>query len=278
MKILITGAKGMLGYALQKVLAEGHQIICSDIDDFDITDVHSTLRWITNVQPQVVIHSAGYTNVDGCENNIELAYRVNGLGARNVAAVCSELDAAMIYISSDYVFDGRKSEPYREYDQVNPLSIYGKSKLLGETLVKEMLNRHYIIRTSWLFGPNGKNFVTSMLQLSREMKNIKVVNDQVGSPTYTFDLAQAVKILLTGPYYGTYHITNSDYCSWYDFAQEIFRLAGINNQVFPTTTEQLNRPAPRPAYSVLDNYLWKNEGFQILRSYKEALREYMESL
>lgn len=275
MKVLITGANGMLGHALKTVLSGEHQLICADIDEFDVTDIDNTVRWITGVGPQTVIHAAAYTDVDGCESNADQAYRINGLGARNVAVACNRLDARMVYISSDYVFDGTNVKPYKEYDSVDPLNVYGKSKLLGENLVKEMLQRHCIVRTSWLYGPNGRNFVTTMLQMGQKMKELKVVKDQIGSPTYTVDLAEGIAKLINGPYYGTYHVTNSGECSWYDLAREIFQLTGVDIKVNPTTTEEFNRPAPRPAYSVLDNHMWRLEGFQQSRSYKEALREYL---
>ncbi|MBZ4687976.1 MAG: rfbD [Clostridiales bacterium] len=278
MKILVTGSDGMLGSDLVDVLSQENEVIAATLNDFDITDIDKTLSWLKNSKPDIVIHSAAYTDVDGCESNIDTAYKVNGLGARNIALACNELDAAMVYISTDYVFDGEKGTAYTEFDDTNPLSIYGKSKLAGENYVKSLLNRYYIVRTSWLYGKNGKNFVTTMINLSKKMDELKVVNDQIGSPTYTPDLAKAVSQLIRKPTYGIYNITNSDYCSWFDYAREIFKIANINIKVYPTTTEEFNRPAPRPKYSVLDNYCWKLEGYKPLRSYREALKEYIISL
>ncbi|KXG76279.1 dTDP-4-dehydrorhamnose reductase [Thermotalea metallivorans] len=275
MKILVTGASGMLGHDLVKVLCKEHEVVKASSYDFDITDIDKTVLWVKNLKPQIVIHAAAYTEVDGCESNVDIAYKVNALGARNVAVACNEIGASMVYISSDYVFDGLKGQAYKEFDNTNPLSIYGKSKLAGENYVREVLDRFYIVRTSWLYGLNGKNFVTTMINLSKTKRELNVVNDQIGSPTYTFDLAKAIEKLIEKQTYGVFHITNSDYCSWYDYAKEIFDITHINIKVNPITTEELNRPAPRPKYSVLENYCWKLEGYTPLRSYKEALREYI---
>lgn len=279
LKILITGANGMLGCDLQKALSKDHELILGTIDKFDITDIDATIDFMKVSKPDVVIHAAAYTDVDGCESNVDHAYRVNALGARNVAVGCQYIDAAMVYISTDYVFDGEKGSSYTEFDATNPLSIYGKSKLEGENYVRKICNKHYIVRTSWLFGKNGKNFITTMLNLAETRDEISVVDDQMGSPTYTLDLAKAISQLIAKPTYGTFHITNSDYCSWYQFAKEIFETAGVKKiKVNRISTEELNRPAPRPKYSVLDNYCWRLEGYNKLRSYKEALKEYISTL
>ncbi|KGG79735.1 spore coat protein [Caloranaerobacter azorensis H53214] len=279
MKILITGADGMLGSDLQKVLKKDHELILGTIDIFDITDIDTTINFIKINKPDLVIHAAAYTDVDGCESNIDQAYRVNALGARNIAVGCNYTDAAMVYISTDYVFDGQKGNSYTEFDATNPLSVYGKSKLEGENFVKRICDRHYIVRTSWLFGKNGKNFITTMLKLAEIRDEISVVDDQVGSPTYTLDLAKAISQLIAKPTYGTFHITNSDYCSWYQFAKEIFEIAGKSKiRVNRISTEELNRPAPRPKYSVLNNYCWHLQGYDKIRSYKEALREYISTI
>jgi len=275
MKILVTGSQGMLGYDLGRVLSGEHQVISTDIDNLDITNLDQTLAIIRNINPDTVIHAAADTNVDGCESNIDLAFQVNGLGARNVAIACQETGASMTYFSSDYVFNGEKGSPYLEYDLTNPISIYGQSKLWGEMLVKEVLPRHRIIRTSWLFGSNGKNFVTTMLDLAKKTPELRVVNDQIGSPTYTLDLARAISQMLAKPLWGTFHLTNSDTCSWYDFAVEIFALSGMKVNINPICSDELIRPAPRPQYSVLENYMWKLEGYTPLRSYKNALAEFM---
>jgi len=184
----------------------------------------------------------------------------------------------MVYICTDYVFDGLKGTSYYEYDQTNPLSVYGKTKHVDEVYICDTLNKFYIVRTSWLYGYNGPNFVTTMLNLAKTNDKISVVNDQIGSPTYTVDLATAIANLIKKPVYGIYHITNSEYCSWYEFAKEIFKQANLEIGLEPVTTEEFPRPAPRPKYSVLENYNWKMEGFPQIRSYKKALTDYMKLL
>lgn len=279
MRILVTGANGMLGSDMVKVCSSQHETIGVGSSDFDITNIESTIKYIKAAKPEVIIHSAAYTDVDGCESNPDKAFRVNGLGARNIAVAAQGVGSAVAYISTDYVFDGYKTSPYFEYDTVNPLSVYGRSKLEGENYVKEFATKHYIIRTSWLYGKNGKNFVKTMLELSRTTNELNVVNDQVGSPTYTPDLAAAIKQLVESRCYGTYHITNSDHCSWFQFAQKIFELAGIcHMKLKPVNTEEYSRPAPRPKNSVLRKFNWRLNGFDELRSYKEAMREYIQEL
>lgn len=279
MHILITGSGGMLGHALTAVLSQQHKLTGLDLPGLDITNLSAVKSAVSFHQPGLVINAAAYTDVDGCETNIDHAFAVNALGPRNLAVVCNELNIPLVHISTDYIFDGTGSVPYKESDQPNPQSVYGKSKLLGEQQVRELTDKHYIIRTSWLYGRHGRNFVDTMLRLAREQDEISVVNDQVGSPTYSVDLAEAIAGLITEPAYGTYHITNSGACSWYEFALEIFRQAGIEQiKVKPITTEELNRPATRPRYSVLDNYIWRLQGKKPLRHYKEALKDYLESL
>ena len=279
MGVLVTGYKGMLGTDLMKVLQEEHEVIGADIEECDITDIKSTIGFISDVRPDVVIHSAAYTNVDGCETDVELAYRVNALGPRNVAVACSQINAAMVYISTDYVFDGNKGSSYMEDDATNALSVYGKSKLAGENYVRTLLNKHYIVRTQWLYGVHGRNFVRTMLSLAKERDEINVVDDQFGSPTFTLDLAKAIMELIEAPSYGIYHITNSGVVTWNQFTKDIFEIAGIENvNVVPITTEEINRPAMRPKYSPLENFNWKLNGQVELRSYKEALRDYIKEI
>lgn len=276
MKILVTGARGMLGTDLMTVLRERHEVVGMDIEELDITDINQTLGILRENNPDVVINCAAYTNVDGCESNEELAYRVNAIGPRNIAVACNDIGAAMVHISTDYVFPGNSSKPYREDDSVGPKSVYGLSKLAGEGNVRSLCTRHFIVRTSWLFGVNGPNFVKTMLRLAKENLELSVVNDQTGSPTYTPDLAAALADLITQPVYGTYHLTNSGTCTWYQFTREILDEAGITGvEVKPITTEELNRPAPRPAYSVMDNLNWRLNGFLPLRHYRESLKDYL---
>lgn len=276
MKILIIGAEGMLGHDLEDVLSIENEINTTTIDTLDITDLEKTIQTVTKINPDVLVHAAAFTDVDGSESNPDLAYKVNALGTRNVAVACQAAESALVYICTDYVFDGNKGDVYYEYDETNPLGVYGRTKLAGEVYLRDILNKFYIVRTSWLYGFHGPNFVTTMLNLAETNDIISVVNDQIGSPTYTVDLARAISELIKKPAYGIYHITNSEHCSWYEFAREIFDIAGIEIDLKPVSTEEFPRPAPRPKYSVLENYNWKMEGFRPIRSYKEALRDYMK--
>jgi dTDP-4-dehydrorhamnose reductase len=286
MKILITGC-GMLGYDLCRVL-ENEELFCLDINEptfqapnfqiCDITNFEKTYRTITKINPEIVIHTAAWTDVDGAEKNQENAYRLNIIGTRNVALSCQRFDASMIYISSDYVFDGEKKEPYIEFDKANPVSVYGKSKYYGEIIVQQLVNKFFIVRSSWLYGVNGKNFVKTILNLAKEKKELKIVNDQVGCPTHTKDFASAIKALFSTGLYGIYHITNSDTCSWYDFAKQIIKSLGSSCKVLPTTSEKLNRPAKRPKNSVLKNFMWELNGFKPLENWRQALKNYLEEI
>ncbi|MDP3066435.1 MAG: dTDP-4-dehydrorhamnose reductase [Methanobacteriaceae archaeon] len=275
MKVLIIGSEGMLGHDLVDVLGKENQISTTTIDTLDITDLEKTIKTVKGFNPDVVVHAAAFTDVDGSEDNADLAYQVNVIGTRNVAVACQRSYSALVYIGTDYVFDGTNGRSYYEYDQTNPLGVYGKTKYLGEVAVRDLLDHFYIVRTSWLHGYHGPNFVTTMLRLAQTMDEINVVADQIGSPTYTVDLAQCIARLIKKPAYGIYHVTNSDHCSWYEYAQLIFEIAGVEVKLNPLTTEEFGSPAPRPHYSVLENYHWKMEGFPKNRSYKEAVKEYM---
>jgi len=275
MKIMIIGSEGMLGHDLVDVLSE-HELSTTTIETLDITDIDNTIRTVKKNNPDILVHAAAFTDVDGSESNPDLAYKVNALGTRNVAVACQKADCAMVYICTDYVFDGTSNSTYYEYDQSKPLGVYGKTKYAGEVYIRDILNKFYIIRTSWLYGYHGPNFVNTMLNLAKTTDNISVVNDQIGSPTYTVDLANAIALLIKKPSYGIYHITNSDYCSWYDFAKEIFKQSNVEVNLKPVTTEEYPRPASRPKFSVLENYNWKMEGYPKIRSYKEALTDYLK--
>lgn len=275
---MIIGSEGMLGHDLVDVLSANHDISTTTIWTLDITDIDKTIETVRNINPDVVVHAAAFTDVDGSESKADLAYHVNALGTRNVAVACRETDSALVYICTDYVFDGDKGSPYYEYDQTNPLSVYGKTKHLGEVYIRDLLDKFYIVRTSWLYGFHGPNFITTMLKLAKTHDKISVVSDQIGSPTYTLDLAKSIAQLIEKPAYGIYHITNSDHCSWFEYAQLIFEIAGKNVELNPVTTEKFGSPAPRPKYSVLENYNWKMEGYDKIRSYKEALKDYMSLL
>ncbi|RJR15885.1 MAG: dTDP-4-dehydrorhamnose reductase [Nitrospiraceae bacterium] len=273
MKIALTGSDGMLGSDLCRVFSDV-KMTAFTLKDFDITNLDASVAAIRDVKPDYVIHAAAYTNVDGSEKDPDTAYLVNGIGTRNVTMACEETGCPIIYISSDYVFDGTKNEPYNEWDIPNPISHYGLSKLLGERYVTSLTNRFYIVRTSWLYGKKGKNFVDTISRLLMERNEIDVVTDQVGSPTYTLDLAIKLKELI-GRGYGTYHITNSSYCSWYDFAVEIARLRSSSSEIRKTTSDIFNLPARRPAFSVLNNTMLRLEGISEARPWKEALKEYL---
>ena len=277
MNVVVCGAGGMLATDVIEVLNhKGYRLTALDINDLDITNLYKVRKTLQQLQPDLIVNAAAYTNVDECESQPDLAYRVNCLGPRNLAIAAEEIGAAVVHISTDYVFGGAGDTPFREYDPVNPMSVYGKSKLDGEIAVRQSCRRHYIVRTSWLFGVHGNNFVRTMLRLAGEKEVVAVVNDQLGSPTYTCDLADAIASLIETAAYGTYHITNSEACTWFEFVKEIFRQAGVERvKVEPISTEQLNRPANRPRYSVLDNYMWKMDGHAPLRSYKEALNDYL---
>ena len=275
MKVALTGANGMLGHDMANAFGDKN-VVALTHKDLDVTHLDNTLSLIRDIRPDYLIHAAAYTDVDGCEGEPEKAYLVNGIGTRNIAMACEENDCPIIYISTDYVFDGNKKEPYNEWDQTNPINKYGLSKLLGENYVSSLTNRFYIARTSWLYGKKGKNFVETILKLIEERDEIEVVDDQVGSPTYTLDLATSIKELL-GRGYGTYHITNSGHCSWYEFAVEIARLKGSSTKVKPVTSDKFNRPARRPSYSVLENTMLGIEGIEKPRHWKDALAEYLNS-
>lgn len=276
MKILITGSNGMLGHDLINVLGKKHDLVPTTSKTLDITDKKQTIEYICDKKPDIVINSAAYTDVDGCEENQDLAYSVNAQGVRNLALACREIDCALLHISTDYVFDGTATEPIREDGQIGPISVYGKSKLEGEEAIQEILDKYFIVRTAWLYGINGRNFPKTMLELAENHKEIKVVYDEVGSPTYTLDLAEGISQLIETDYYGIYHLTNSGHCSWCEFARYIFEISKKDVDVVPVTASEFARPAPRPSYSVLENRNWIEKGFKPLRNYRQAINEYIE--
>lgn len=273
MKVVLTGADGMLGSDIQKVFSD-IDIIPYTLKDFDVTDLEKSGAYIRNARPDYVIHAAAFTDVDRSEQNHEEAYLINGIGTRNIVMACEEMKCPLIYISTDYVFDGLKGEAYMEWDKQNPVNKYGISKLLGEQFVLSLTNRFYIVRTSWLYGKNGKNFVDTIIRLLSEKDEIDVVNDQFGSPTYTYDLAVKLRELM-GRGYGIYHITNTSHCSWHEFAVEIAKIKRINKKINSTTSDKFKRPAKRPSFSVLGNTMLKLEGIKELRPWKEALADYL---
>lgn len=273
MKILVTGAKGQLGREIEKQGTK-HELILTDRHILNIADGSAVLSFMQDVKPEAVIHCAAYTQVDKAEEDIDEAFRVNVVGAQNVAAGCLEIGARLVYISTDYVFDGLGKSAYREFDPVNPQTVYGRTKWQGEEIVRQILGRHYILRTAWLYG-DGNNFVRTMLKLAENHHELQVIHDQIGTPTSTVDLAKMIFTLLPSDAYGTYHATCQGHCSWYDFACEIFKQVNRSVRVVPVTTEEFPRPAKRPAYSVLDNYMLRMTVGDTMRFWQEALKAYL---
>lgn len=274
MKIVVTGANGQLGREVAEQGKGLHELVLVGHDDLDICDGNAVKAFFNEIQPDAVINCAAYTNVDQAESDFDGAFKVNVIGSQNLAAACLEVGAKLVHVSTDYVFDGSGSESYREYDQVSPLGVYGKTKFIGENMVREILGRHYIVRTAWLYG-EGNNFVRTMLKLAKTNDTLRVVNDQIGTPTSTVDLTRTIFKLLASDSYGTYHATCQGQCSWYDFAVEIFKQANKKITVIPVTSEEFPRPAKRPAYSVLDNYMLKMTVGDPMRNWQEALAEYL---
>lgn len=275
MKIFLTGANGQLGRELQKRLT-GTDFMATDLPEMDITDVETVSAMIGDYKPDVVIHCAAYTQVDAAEEKMDLAWRINVIGAQNVAMACRSVNASMVYISTDYVFDGKLGRFYTEFDAVNPLGVYGKSKYAGEVLARQANERLYVLRTAWLYG-EGPNFVRTMLKLGQERDELQVVNDQYGCPTSTVDLAEAVLRIIGTGRYGTYHVVGSGVTTWHGFARKVFELSGNTRvRVMPVTTEQFVRPALRPAYSPLDTRLLRLALGWSPRPWEEALTEYLQ--
>jgi len=276
MRVLVTGAAGMLGRALCESLKEAHTVTGVDITDFDLSETSCTAM-IVKTRPEIVCHLAAFTHVDGCETDPEKAYRFNVVATRNVAVACKEAKCPMLYVSTDYVFDGQADRPYSEDDKPGPLNMYGRTKLIGEWFVDRIVSHNYTVRSSWLFGERGRNFVEKILTLAGEKEFLEVVDDQRGSPTYTKDLALALKKIIETKKFGIYHVTNNGECSWYDFAVSICKQAGIKGCTIKRIKTSLSaRPANRPAYSVLDNKTYAQTFGGYLRSWEEALEEYLD--
>jgi len=276
---LVTGALGQLGRAVMaEVAARGQTACATDIPELCVEDLESVRRWIGEQQPKVVLHVGAWTDVDGCERQPDKADEVNGRGTANVARVCAESGVGLVYISTDFVFDGAGTRPYREDDRPDPISAYGRSKLLGELGVLEQSRPDfYIMRTSWVFGPGGKNFPAAILARARSGQPLRVVADQVGRPTMTHDLAAAMLDLCSsGAEAGVYHVSNDGECSWQTFASDIIQAAGLDVEVGIMDSSELDRPAPRPAYSVLDTTKLAAVRGAPLPHYRDALRRYLE--
>lgn len=279
MKVLVTGVKGQLGYDVMAELAKRNiEAIGVDIDEMDITDKISVEKVIGEAAPDVVVHCAAYTAVDAAEDNEALCRRVNADGTRNIAEVCKKLDCKMVYISTDYVFDGQGTRPWEPDDERHPLNVYGQTKYEGELAVQENLSKYFIVRIAWVFGKNGKNFVKTMLKLAETHDKLTVVNDQFGSPTYTYDLARLLVDMIQTDKYGIYHATNEGICTWYEFACEIFRQAGVKIEVTPVPASEYPAKAKRPENSRLDKSKLTENGFERLPSWQDALGRYLNEI
>lgn len=278
MKILITGANGQLGKELTKQYSNKNvELILTDAKELDITNTRLVNEFILNHKPNVIINCAAHTQVDKCETEVDLAFKINTIGPKNLAQASYMVGADIVQISTDYVFDGEGNCDLTEFDKTNPKSVYGVTKLYGEEFIKNLNPRHYIVRTAWLYG-DGNNFVETMLNLSKTNKVLKVVNDQIGTPTNTVDLARVIIKLVEDKNYGLFHCTCKGKASWYEFAKEIFRIKNIDVEVVPCTTEEFPRPAKRPKYSVLRNYMLELTTGDITRDWREALEEYLKQV
>lgn len=276
MKILVTGVNGQLGYDVVKELEKReHQAVGVDRKEMDLTSTEQIKECIENVNPEAIIHCAAYTAVDKAEDEEELCRRVNAIATKEIAECAKKLDIPMIYISTDYVFDGTKDGEYTEEDIPNPINVYGKTKYEGEVYVQELLEKYYIVRISWVFGENGNNFIDTMLRLAKERDSLNVINDQVGSPTYTKDLSRLLVDMIETDKYGIYHATNEGYCTWYEFAKEIFKVTNVDIQVNPINTSEYPTKAKRPINSKINKHKLVENELLILRDWKKALDDYI---
>lgn len=281
MRVLVTGVKGQLGYDVMNELAKrGYEGIGVDVEEMDITDSSAVERVMREAKADKVVHCAAWTAVDAAEDQVELCRKVNALGTENIAKMCGELDLPMIYLSTDYVFDGEGTRPWEPDDPVvEPLNVYGQTKYEGEQAVEKYAPKHYIVRIAWVFGVNGKNFIKTMLNLGKTHDTLTVVNNQIGTPTYTYDLAKLLVDMLEKEEYGKYHVTNEGgFISWYDFAKEIFRQAGINVNVIPVSAEEYKAKAKRPSNSRMEKKKLDEHGFDRLPTWQDALSRYLEVL
>ena len=289
MKIIITGAKGQLGSQIVDILNKGYselgpidgayknaEIIGIDVKELDITDVEAVRQFMKNENPQIVINPAAYTSVDKCESNEDIAFKVNSIGARNIAIACEEVGAKLVQVSTDYVFEGNATVPYKEYDMPSPVSVYGKTKLAGENYIKEFCSKYFIVRTAWLYGYNANNFVKTIMKAAKEKGHLDVVDDQRGNPTNAEDLAHHLLKIAVTDEYGVYHCTGEGECSWYDFAKEIVEYANIDCTVAPVTSGKINRAAKRPSFSSLDNMMLRCTAGNEMREWSEALKTFIE--
>ena len=279
MKVLVTGVKGQLGYDVVNELEKrGHEAVGVDIQEMDITDAESVKNVIGEAAPDAVIHCAAYTAVDAAEDNVEICRKVNADGTQYIANMCKTLDIPMIYISTDYVFDGQGERPWLPEDDRAPLNVYGQTKYEGELAVQNTLDKYFIVRIAWVFGVNGKNFIKTMLNLGKTRDKLTVVNDQFGSPTYTYDLARLLVDMIQTDKYGIYHATNEGICTWYEFACEIFKQAGLKVEVAPVTADQYPAKAKRPSNSRMSKDKLEENGFERLPSWQDALGRYLKEI
>jgi dTDP-4-dehydrorhamnose reductase len=280
MKVIVLGSKGMLARDLMVALTEKHATFFFDQDQVDITNKERVFDVVGAMKPDLVINCAAYNQVDQAETDREAAFRVNGNGVQHVAIACKEFGSVLCHFSTDYVFDGNSTRPYQPDDEPNPISVYGASKWAGEVFVHSILDRYYLIRTSSLYGKHGPNFVYTILRLAKETQVLRVVQDQIMSPTWTVNLAQGVLQLIASGTFGLYHLTDQTDggISWFEFAKEILKLRGLNNQIEPTTSEEFKRPAKRPAYSVLDTTLFtQRSGYEPI-PWQKSLKRFMDSI
>ena len=277
MKVVVTGAGGQLGLDLLDAFAD-HDVIGLTHEDLDVADEPAVVGALTHHEPDLVVHAAAWTDVDGCELDPDRAHRVNALGAWWVARACALVGATMVHVSTDYVFDGQGDLPYTEFDPLRPASAYGTSKAAGEHLVRATLAEHHIVRTAWVCGARGRNFVRTMLRVGREQGRARVVDDQLGSPTFTRDLAAAIRELAVSGRYGTWHRTNRGECTWFDLAAATFELAGLDVDLQPMKSDELDRPAPRPAYSVLSDRHATLAGLSPLPPWRDGLVRLLDEL
>lgn len=277
MKVLVTGVKGQLGYDMIKCLSKRNiECIGTDIEEFDITDEGQTKKYIINYHPDIVVHAAAYTAVDKAETDKERCEKVNAAGTRAIAQACLAINAVMVYISTEYIFQGDGEEYYETDAKPNPLSVYGRTKLEGELAVKELLTKYFIVRISWAFGKNGNNFIRTMMRLGKEKEEISVVHDQIGSPTYTKDLSVLLCDMLETSKYGTYHATNENICSWAELAEEIFKIAKYPTKVKRISSEEYKTEAVRPKNSRLSKKSLDEAGFVRLPDWKDAVKRYLK--
>ncbi|SHJ50023.1 dTDP-4-dehydrorhamnose reductase [Parasporobacterium paucivorans] len=276
-KILVTGSNGQLGRAINEFYANktGIELVNTDVTELDITSIKDTLKLVREVNPDAIINCAAHTGVDACETDIDNAYKINAIGPRNLSIAAKDIGAKIVHISTDYVFDGKTDKPYIEFDTPNPQGIYGKTKLEGENFVRQFADKFFIIRTAWLYG-DGKNFVKTMLRLSETNDTVRVVSDQYGTPTSADELVKSIDFLLRSDNYGIFHGTCEGSCSWADFAEEIFRLAGKTTKVERITSREYPTPADRPAYSVLENNMFHLTCGYKFMNWQDAFKMYMD--